>query len=77
MESFSFNHTFGNVNTNVSFVVPDNGTTIETFSEMCSRAAKAFGYVESYVEDYIVSGDDAFAEFDEECDCHCGGCCDD
>jgi len=67
MESFSFNHSFGNVNTNVSFVVPHYGTTMETFAEMCSRAAKAFGYVESCVENYIVSGDDAFAEFDEDC----------
>lgn len=72
METFSFNHSFGNVNTNVSFVVPGDGTTIETFAEMCSRAAKAFGYTEHCIENYIVSGNDAFMEFDEEdCECHC------
>lgn len=78
MESFSFNHSLGEVNVNLTFVVPEYKTSMGTFAEMCTRAAKAFGYMEKSVENYIHSPDDAFAEFDEEeCECHCGCCCND
>ena len=71
MESFSFNHSLGEVNVNLTFVVPEYKTSMGTFAEMCARAARAFSYTEQSVENYIHSPDDAFAEFDEECGCHC------
>ena len=75
MESFSFNHSLGEVNVNLTFVVPEYKTSMGTFAEMCARAAKAFGHMEQSVENYIHSPDDAFAEFDEEeCECHYDEC---
>ena len=68
MESFSFNHSLGEVNVNLTFVVPEYKTRMGTFAEMCARAARAFGYMES-AENYIYSPDDAFVEFDCE-DCY-------
>lgn len=74
MESFSFNHSLGEVNVNLTFVIPEYKLCMRTFAEMCARAAKAFGHMEQSVENYIHSPDDAFAEFDEECDCDCDKC---
>ena len=68
MESFSFNHSLGEVNVNLTFVVPEYKTSMGTFAEMCARAAKVFSYTDQSVENCIHSPDDAFAEFDEECE---------
>ena len=55
MESFSFNHSLGEVNVNLTFVVPEYKLCMGTFAEMCARAAKAFGHMEQSIENYIHS----------------------
>lgn len=67
IESFSFSNTSNGVTTTLTFQGRTEGTTAFTFQDMCKRAAQAFGYGESSIEEVFgESSDDSFMEFYEE-----------
>lgn len=65
-EVYTFSHNIGEVSETLTFCVPSCATRVGTFAEMCARAAKAFGFAEKNVDEYIQSDDDAFMEYGEE-----------
>lgn len=68
-EFFSFSNTSDGVTTTVSFSGSTEGTTVYTFQDMCKRAAMAFGYMDSSVEDaFGETNGESFAEFHDNDD---------
>lgn len=54
METYSFSHsTDYGINTRISFTIRTDGLHISSFSELCNRAAKAFGWSEQNADEYI------------------------
>ena len=72
--TFSHHDAYSGVSTTLTFTCPSD-VTADTFAYMSSRAAAAFGYTDHNIDNCFHYSDDIFAEFDEECDCDCEGCC--
>lgn len=59
-EVYSFSMHEDGVDETVTFVVPIEKISMATFSEMCRRAALAFGYTEASVDESIPYDSDSF-----------------
>lgn len=69
--TFSHHDAYSGVSTSLTFTCPSDVTT-DTFADMSSRAAAAFGYMEQNIDERFHYSDDIYAEFDGcECDCKC------
>ena len=66
-ETYEFTHyNEDDVVTTLSFIVPANGLTIETFHSMCRKFAYSLGYAEKSIDKWFgEDGDESFTEFME------------